>query len=100
MPALNVPGAALATLTTPSNASATGAALLDLRFAAILSQCKVKQEHMDAIGNAGCDTSQLFGSLGGKQTEAETKFLLFVKRTCNLDQETRGEDAIPTERNS
>ena len=59
MPALNVPGAALATLTTPVASGASGAALLDLRLAAILTQCKVKIEHMNMIGDAGCDSSQL-----------------------------------------
>ena len=94
MPALNVPGTALATLTTPSTASATGAALLDLRLAAVLTHCKVKKEHMDLLGNSDCDSAQVFAHVA----KTDEKFDKYLKSVFKLDPDTRGEDTIPAAR--
>ena len=69
----------------------TGIAALDPRFLAILDQNRVPDNHKKLLGDAGCDTIQMFAHVGADTAELK----LFLKRVLDLDPETRGQDAIP-----
>ena len=93
--ALICPGTSVAVLALGQPAgAAAGVALLDPRFAAILSQSKVSAVHQAALGDAGVDNSDVFGHIARN----EDKFYLFMKRVLNLDPDARGEDAVPAAR--
>mgnify|MGYP003333722578 CR=1 FL=1 len=67
---------------------------MDPRLLAIMNQAKVKPEHQDRLGDADIETAQEFGHIA----KTDAQFLLFLKRVCNLDPDTRGEDALPVAR--
>ena len=74
-----------------TTAAASPASTLDPRFAAILAQNDVPTEHSDKLATAGYKNSALFGHVAKSEERVE----LFLKRTLNLDPETRGEDTLP-----
>ena len=92
--ALQVPGSVVSALAISATPPATGLDKLDPRFAAVLSQCKVPTTIMTQIGDAGVESSALFGCLA----RTEEKLTLFCKRVLNLDPEARAEDMIPVAR--
>ena len=59
----------------------TGIAALDPRFLAILDQNRVPDAHKKLLGDAGCDTIQMFAHVGSDTAELK----LFLKRVLNLD---------------
>jgi hypothetical protein len=75
-------------------APAAGAQKLDPQFHAILCQCRVKPEHIAALGDADCDSSAVFGPIA----KTEETFYLYIKRILNVDPDARGEDAVPAAR--
>ena len=64
---------------------------MDPRFLAMLSQGRVAKAHMDALGEADCDSAALFGHVAS----TEIKFLAFIKGLLLLDPDARPLDAIP-----
>ena len=93
---LAIPGLSSSTaiVAASSTTGTSGRAKLDPRFQAILNQAKVKPEHQDKLGDAEIESAQEFGHIA----KNDDSFLLFLKRVCNLDPETRGEDALPVAR--
>ena len=85
---LKLPGSSSSTLalTAPS-----GAQVMDPQFHALLCANKVRPEDITKLGTAGIDSAKMFGHIA----KSDEKFALFIKRICNIDPETRGEDAPP-----
>ena len=75
-------------------APAAGAQKLNPQFHAILCQCKVKSEHIAALGDADCDSAAVFGHIA----KTEEKFYVYIKRILNADPDAKGEDAVPAAR--
>ena len=64
---------------------------MDARFQAMLTQNQIDVAHMEALGNGGCVSAPIFGHVA----PTEDKLKLYLKAVCNLDPDTRVQDAIP-----
>ena len=92
--ALILPGSSTSALVSSSVAAQgapTGKDALNPHLLAMLTQGKVKDEHIKAIGDAGADTAAVFGKLGGD----EKGFTAWCVATLTMDATT---DAIPLAR--